>query len=239
MIYRISGWSPATSWLHSQRSWHDLQRQRLQCSVATFPFPHQLPCVPLPQRHSLCVHIPLLKLLLVQTKAVFTARAKASAGGFTSTTIITPLGTCQLLCSVVIKTSALEIQGGFPSVSALLCVGRSLIHVSVLQQSHDRWVGWSEIQDVVTHEIVPAAQGCHSLSQHPKLCPRLLLSVQHLQRWGCRFAAAWPKSCTMTLWHFLRGSRGCRSPLHSNSKEWEAITGDSCLLREHKQSSPV
>ena len=26
----------------------------------------------------------------------------------------------------------------------LLCVGRSLIHGSVLQPSHDRWVGWSE-----------------------------------------------------------------------------------------------
>lgn len=195
--------------------------------------------VPLPQRHSLCIHIPLLELLLMQTKAALMASVKASAGGFTSTTIITPLGACQLLCSVVIKTFTLEIQGGFPSVSALLCVGRSFIQVSVLQPSHDRWVGWSEIQDVVTHEIIPAAQRCHSLSQHPKSCPRWLLSVQHPQRWGCPLAAAWPKSCIMTLWHFMRGSRGCRSPLHSNSKSWEAITGDSCLLREHKQSSPV
>lgn len=37
MIYRISCWSPATSWLHSQRSSHGLRRQRLQCSVATSP----------------------------------------------------------------------------------------------------------------------------------------------------------------------------------------------------------
>lgn len=103
----------------------------------------------------------------------------ASGGGFTFTTIITPQGACQLLCSVVIKTSTLKIRGVFPSVPALLCVGRSLIHGSVLQPSHDRWVGWSEIQDSVTHEIAPAAQGSfHSPSQHPKLWPGCCPHVQ-------------------------------------------------------------
>lgn len=119
----------------------------------------------------LCADVPPFGAAPCAAKAALAARAKASGGGFTFTTIITPQGACQLLCSVVIKTSTLKIQGGFPSVSALLCVGRSLIHGSVLQPSHDRWVGWSETQDAVTHEIVPAAQGCHSPSQHPKLCP--------------------------------------------------------------------
>lgn len=114
---------------------------------------------------------PFLVLHRTLPKQCFTAHSAASGGGFTFTTIITPQGACQLLCSVVIKTSTLKIQGVFPSVSALLCVGRSLIHGSVLQPSHDRWVGWSEIQDLVTHEIAPAAQGFHSPSQHPKLWP--------------------------------------------------------------------
>lgn len=150
MIYRISCWSPATSWLRSQRSWHGPQSQRLRCSMATFPSPCYLPCSSSPKALLVFTHPPFGAAPRAD-KAALAARAKARAGGFTSTTIITPQGACQLLCSVVIKTFTLEIQGGFPSVSALLCVGRSLIHVSVLQPSHDRRVGWSEIRDVVTH----------------------------------------------------------------------------------------
>lgn len=118
---------------------------------------------------SRCIHChttsrhPFLVLHLVLPKQCFAAHSMASSGGFTFTKIITPQGTCQLLCSMVIKTSTLKIQGVFPSVSALLCVGRSLIHGSVLQPSHDRWVGWSEIQDLVTHEIAPVAQGSFTL----------------------------------------------------------------------------
>lgn len=134
-------------------------------------------------------------LHLVLPKQCFAAYPKASGGGFTFTTIITLQGACQLLCSVVIKTSTLKIQGVFPSVSALFCVGRSLIHGSVLQPSHDRWVGWSEIQDSVTHEIAPAAQGFHSPSRHPKLWPGCcsLCSVPSPQGvWLSLFAASGP-----------------------------------------------
>lgn len=117
-----------------------------------------------------CIHChitsrhPFLVLHLVLPKQCFAAQSMASSGGFTFTTIITPQGTCQLLCSMVIKTSTLKIQGVFPSVPALLCVGRSLIHGSVLQPSHDRWVGWSEIRDLVTHQIASVAQGSFTLS---------------------------------------------------------------------------
>lgn len=209
-----------------------------------FPLPVS-PHVPPPQRRihcrAVCRHAPF-GAAPCAAKAALAARAKASGGGFTFTTIITPQGACQLLCSVVIKTSTLKIQGGFPSVSALLRVGRSLIHGSVLQPSHDRWVGWSETQDAVTHEIVPAAQGCHSPSQHPKLCP----GCCSIPRGGDVPLAA---ACQAQKLHHdlmalheglmkqMKGVQG--SPLHSNSKEWEAITGDSCPLRELKQSSPV
>lgn len=59
MIYRISCWSPATSWLHSQRSSHGLlERQRLQCSVATFPCPCELPCSSSPKAPIVFTHPP-------------------------------------------------------------------------------------------------------------------------------------------------------------------------------------
>lgn len=156
-----------------------------------FPLPVS-PHVPPPQRRihcrAVCRHAPF-GAAPCAAKAALAARVKASGGGFTFTTIITPQGACQLLCSVVIKTSTLKIQGGFPSVSALLHVGRSLIHGSVLQPSHDRWVGWSETQDAVTHEIVPAAQGVSLSFPAPKIVPWLL---QHPQRWGCPPCSSMP-----------------------------------------------
>lgn len=141
---------------------------------------------------------PFLVLHLVLPKQCFAAHPMASGGGFTFTTIITPQGACQLLCSVVIKTSTLKIQGVFPSVSALLCVGRSLIHDSVLQPSHDRWVGWSEIQNSVTHEIAPAAQGSFALPPSTQNCGLAAAphAVSHLLgKHGCSsssFAARHP-----------------------------------------------
>lgn len=140
-------------------------------------------------------------------------RAARVEAGLTFTTIITPQGACQSLCSAVIKTSTLGRQGGFPSVAALLRVGRSLIHGSVLQPSHDRWVSCRETQDMVTHGIVPAAQGGHSPSQHPKLGYVPLA------------AAACPKSCPVTTSWGAGGAAGAASvaflaaPWHCSSKE--------------------
>lgn len=122
--------------------------------------------------------VPVLRLELPKKR--FEAHAKASGGGFPFTTIITPQGACHLLCSEVIKTSTLKTGGVFPSVSALHCVGRSLIHGSVLQPSHDRWVGWSEIQDLVTHEIAPGTQGSFTLPPStPQTVSWLLFPAQH------------------------------------------------------------
>ena len=179
-------------------------------------------------------------------KQRFTAHSTASGGGFTFTTIITPQGACQLLCSVVIKTSTLKIQGIFPSVSALLCVGRSLIHGSVLQPSHDRWVGWSEIRDLVTHEIASAAQGSFTLppsTQNCGLATATLCSVPSPQEVWLSLSQLLDQApcCILPLWHLPSRAGDCQGahPSHASSEEWEGIAGDSSPLREHKQPSPV
>lgn len=142
---------------------------------------------------------PLWVSGLVLPELRFAVHLVSSRGGFAFTTVITSQGACQLWCSVVIKTSTLKTQGVFSAGSAPLCVGRSLIHGSVLQPSHDRWVGWSEIQDSVTHEIAPTAWGSFTLSPSTQNCG--LCSIPS------------PQEVWLSSWQVLGQAPLCITPL--------------------------
>lgn len=187
------------------------EKASMQCGLSLSPLD---PIFLLPRR--IRCHAASKHAFLVLPNQYSAAPSMASGGSLTFTTIITPQGTCQLLCSVVIKTSTLKIQGVFPSVPALLCVGRLLIHGSILQPSHDRWVGWSEIQDLVTHELLWQLRVSLSLPA-PKIVARLLVLPEQcpfsLEGAAVHLAASGPG----TLLHCARTAppeHGCGGPIH-------------------------
>lgn len=222
-------WSPATAWLPSQRSPAETEPSMLRGHSSLSPLspvfllPKSTPCVQnLPFGAAPCA-----------AKAALAARVK----GFYFHN--NNYSTRSLSVIVLRGNQNLHFgnRGGFPSAPAPLCGGRSLIHGSVLQPSHDRWVGCSEIGDVVTHGIVPAAQGSHPPSlPAPKTVPQLL----HPRGGDVPLAAAArPKSCTTTLWHLMRGSGAAGALCIPANEVWEAIPADSWPLRVHQPSSPV
>lgn len=74
----------------------------------------------------------------------------------------------------------------------------------------------------------------------PKIVPWLLLSVQHPQRWGCLpCSSCLAQKLHRDLMALDEGLMGLQEPFAFQQQGMGTITGDSCLLREHKQSSPV